>query len=138
MKTKNLFTLFLVVLLSVGMLSFLVPQDQKKGGPWDVPAKYKAMKNPYASQADLLPVGKMLWAKHCKSCHGNTGLGDGPKAASLKVFPGNFKDAAFQAESDGVIYYQAIIGRDEMPNFEGKIPEEEDRWALVNFIRTLK
>jgi mono/diheme cytochrome c family protein len=138
MKTKNFFTLLSIVLLSVGMLSFLVPQDQKKGGPWEIPPKYKNMKNPVASNADLLPVGKMLWAKHCKSCHGNLGLGDGPKAASLKTFPGNFKNPAFQAESDGVIYYQAIIGRDEMPNFEGKIPEEEDRWALVNFIRTLK
>lgn len=134
----NFFKLFSVLLLGVAMLSFFVPQDQKKGGPWDIPAKYKAMKNPVAGKADLLPVGKALWAKHCKSCHGNTGLGDGPKAASLKTFPGNFKDATFQAQSDGVIYYQAIIGRDEMPNFEGKIPEDEDRWALVNFIRTLK
>lgn len=96
------------------------------------------MKNPHAGKADLVPVGKMLWAKHCKSCHGNMGLGDGPKAASLKTHPGNFKDAAFQAQSDGVIYYQSFVGRDEMPNFEKKILEAEDRWAIVNFIRTMK
>jgi len=36
-----------------------------------------------------------------------------------------------------VIYYQSFVGRDEMPNFEKKITEEEDRWAIVNFIRTM-
>lgn len=138
MRGKNVLVVLALVVFGVAAMSFVTSQDQKKGAPWNVPAEYKSMKNPHAGKADLVPVGKMLWAKHCKSCHGNMGLGDGPKAASMKTFPGNFKDAAFQAQSDGVIYYQSIIGRDEMPNFEKKIPEAEDRWALVNFIRTLK
>jgi mono/diheme cytochrome c family protein len=139
MKMKRNFVMLLVMAIAgMATMSFVVSQDQKKGGPWNVPAEYKSKKNPNSGQADLLPVGKMLWAKHCKSCHGNMGLGDGPKAASLKTNPGNFKDAAFQAQSDGVIYYQSFVGRDEMPNFEKKIPEDEDRWALVNFIRTMK
>ena len=49
-----------------------------------------------------------------------------------------FNDPALQAQSDGVLYFQTIVGRDEMPNFEKKIPEEEDRWALINFIRAQK
>ena len=138
MKTKSLLLVLAMVLLGSTVMSFVVAQDQKKGAAWTVPAEFKTKKNPHAGKADLAPVGKMLWAKHCKSCHGNVGLGDGPKAASLKTFPGNFKDAAFQAQSDGVIYYQSIVGRDEMPNFEKKILEEEDRWALVNHIRTMK
>lgn len=138
MKKKNLWVLLVLVFVGMAAMSFVVEQDQKKGAAWNVPNEYKTKKNPHAGKADLAPVGKMLWAKHCKSCHGNMGLGDGPKAASLETFPGNFKTAAFQAQSDGVIYYQSIIGRDEMPNFEKKIPEEEDRWALVNYIRTMK
>ncbi len=138
MKTKSLLLVFALILLGSTISSTVVAQDQKKGAAWTVPGDFKTKKNPHAGKADLAPVGKMLWAKHCKSCHGNLGLGDGPKAASLKTFPGNFKDAAFQAQSDGTIYYQSIVGRDEMPNFEKKILEEEDRWALVNHIRTLK
>lgn len=138
MKGKNLWVLVALVFFGAAAMSFMVTQDQKKGAPWNIPAEYKSMKNPHAGKADLVPVGKMLWAKHCKSCHGNMGLGDGPKAASLKTHPGNFKDAAFQAQSDGVIYYQSFVGRDEMPNFEKKILEAEDRWAIVNFIRTMK
>ncbi len=138
MKKKNLWVVLVLVFVGMAAMSFVVEQDQKKGAPWNVPANYKSMKNPHAGKAELATVGKMLWAKHCKSCHGNMGLGDGPKAASMKTFPGNFKDAAFQAQPDGVIYYQSIVGRDEMPNFEKKILEEEDRWALVNHIRTMK
>ena len=138
MKMRN-FVLVLATLFIGGILmSFVTSQDQKKGAPWVIPAEYKSKKNPHKGDASLEKLGKAAWAKHCRSCHGNLGLGDGPKAASLKTFPGNFKDAKFQALSDGEIYYQSFVGRDEMPNFEKKIIDEEERWAVVNLIRTMK
>ena len=109
--------------------------QQAKAKPWPVPDKDKAMKS--ATKADVA-TGKELWAKHCKSCHGSKGLGDGPKAASLKTFPGDFSSAAFQASTDGEIFFRTDKGRDEMPAYEKKIAEAGDRWALVAFIRTLK
>jgi mono/diheme cytochrome c family protein len=33
--------------------------------------------------------GRTLFAQHCVSCHGASGLGDGPAAAALKVPPGD-------------------------------------------------
>ena len=140
MKKGNFrFLTYPLAILFTGLLlvAFAAPQDKKFGGPWEIPANYKAMKNPNAGDADLVKVGKMLYTKHCKSCHGNV-AGDGPKAASMKVAIRSFADAEFQKQSDGVIYYQSFIGRDEMPNFEKKIIEEEDRWAIVNYLRTLK
>ena len=44
---------------------------------------------------------------------------------------------AVQAQTDGELYYKAIIGKDEMPNFEKKIRGEEDRWMLINYLRSL-
>jgi len=112
---------------------------QKKAAPWDVPAKDKAIKNPVKfSDASTNTVGKEMWAKHCKSCHGSKGLGDGPKASGLKTFPGDFSGKDFQALSDGEILYKTDKGRDEMPGYEKKIPDMQDRWALVNFMRTFK
>ncbi len=35
--------------------------------------------------------GKAVYARHCQNCHGPTGRGDGPVAASLKVPPANFQ-----------------------------------------------
>jgi mono/diheme cytochrome c family protein len=121
----------------VALFAFMPPQ-QKQGEPWKITAKYKNMENPYAKDKSLVSVGKSIYAKHCKSCHGKTGLGDGSKAATLKTYPGDFSSEEFQAQSDGVLYYKSFIGRDEMPNYEKKIQDDEDRWAVINYIRTLK
>ena len=141
MMKKNLRSLLWsvsVVFVLIALFAFVAPQDQKASAAWVIPAKYKTMKNAVKSDAASVNVGKMLYTKHCKSCHGSMGLGDGPKASGMKTKIGSFKDAKFQAQTDGDIYYQAIIGRDEMPAFDKKILDEEDRWAVVNFIRTLK
>ncbi len=138
---KNLIGLFWStggILCLIALFAFVAPQDQKAGAAWEIPAKYKAMKNPANGDVTSVNIGKMLYAKHCKSCHGGLGLGDGPKASGMKTKIGSFKNAKFQAQSDGVIYYQTIVGRDEMIAFDKKITDEEDRWAVVSFVRTLK
>lgn len=103
--------------------------------PWEVPAKYEKMINPIADDAGSLKIGKKLYNKHCKSCHGKEGLGDGSKAAQLDTSCGDFSSEEFKAQSDGAIFYKSLIGRDEMPNYEKKIPDEEDMWAIVNYIK---
>lgn len=136
MKTKffSLATIFLGVIL---LMSF-TPQDQKKGAAWDIPAKYLKMKNPTkADDASLQKIGKMMWAKHCKSCHGSEGKGDGPKSKQLKTAIEDFSSKTFKANSDGELYYKSFVGRDEMPNFEKKITTEEDRWAIINYMKGL-
>jgi len=134
MKNKT-FIILTVALGALVMLSFTL--DGFQGKPWTIPAKYKAMKNPKPGDKASITLGKTLWAKHCKSCHGSKGLGDGPKAASLKSDVGNFSTKEFQALKDGELYYMSFVGRDEMPNFEKKIVEEDERWAIINFMRTM-
>lgn len=136
MKAKKLSVL---IVLTVALGSFLlvsfVPQD-KAAKPWDVPAKYLEMTNPQTTDdADMIKVGKMLYSKHCKSCHGSKGLGDGPKAKQLDTPAGNFSSEAFHIQSDGEMYYKSFVGRDEMPNFEKKITDEEDSWAIITYMR---
>jgi mono/diheme cytochrome c family protein len=106
--------------------------------PWNIPANYKKMKNPVKSDANSIKVGKMLWDKHCKSCHGAAGKGDGVKAKTLKTNPGDFTTTVVQSQLDGELYYESFVGRDEMTNFEKKIPAESDRWHIINFIRSMK
>jgi mono/diheme cytochrome c family protein len=119
--------------------AFTPPQEKKKGGAWEIPQEYIDMENPYKGDASLEKLGKQLYSKHCRACHGNIGEGDGPKARNLEFDLGNFTDAAWQdGITDGELYYMSIIGRDEMPNYEGKIVDEEERWALINYLRTLK
>ena len=134
MKSTATLVIFIAGLMVAGF-TIRMQQTQK---PWPVPEADKAMKNPVASSAESIKAGKELWSMNCKSCHGNKGLGDGSKAAQLKTEPGDFSTPAFQSQTDGEIFYKLSVGRDDMPASKKKIPDNEDRWNLVNFIRTLK
>jgi mono/diheme cytochrome c family protein len=136
MKTSN--RLAAVIFTAIIFIVANVAMAQKAGGPWTIPAKYKTMKSTVkAGDASITTVGKDLYLKNCKSCHGAKGLGDGPKSASLKTIVPSFADAKFKAQAAGDVYYQTLVGRDEMPNFEKKIPDEADRWALIAYIKSL-
>lgn len=125
----------LIGVFSLGLLAF---NSTDQGKDWEIPAKYQKMKNPTdAKNAEGLAIGKELYAKHCKSCHGKAGLGDGPKAAEVKGDLGNFSKKEFQAQTDGVLFYKSYIGRDDMPNFEKKIPDQEEMWFVINYMRTM-
>ncbi|TXG36765.1 c-type cytochrome [Seonamhaeicola maritimus] len=129
---KTIKTLAILGIICFVLYSFTsVVQDE-----WKVPAKYEKMKNPTDPSVDLA-IGKTLYNKHCKSCHGKTGLGDGPKADEVDGDLGDFSTGEFQSQSDGAIFYKSYIGRDDMPNYEKKIPDEEDVWLIVNYVRTM-
>lgn len=126
--------------LTMGMLlvfAFSTVCHAQTSTPWNIPAKFKTMKNPVATNKESISNGKDLYAKHCKSCHGTLGLGDGPKAASLDVTCSDFSSKKFQALSDGEIFFQMTEGKGKMPSFKKLIPEDNDRWGLIHYLRTL-
>lgn len=129
---KLLFTLFSLV-ITISLLSFVAPPVKKA---WEIPAKYKAMQNKKKGDPASISLGKMLYAKNCKSCHG-LGKGDGPKAATLKTKMDDLTTNEFKAIPDGDKYFMVVIGRDEMTSFDKKIVEEDERWAIVNYLNTL-
>ncbi len=133
MKTKAVIVILITGFIATGFTLKL--NDQK---PWPVPDATKNKKNTVAGNAESVAAAKTLWNTHCKSCHDAKGLGDGSKAAQLKTEPGDFSKATTQSQTDGVLFYKLSEGRDDMPNFKKKIPDEDERWSLVNFIRTLK
>jgi len=130
----------------LGMMSFLFVAAlfvsmtftaQEPAEPWEVPAKFKSMENPEATDAESVKVGRMLYNKNCASCHGKTGLGDGSKARGLDTHPGDMSASAYQSQTDGEHFYKSKFGRNEMPKYEGKVADE-DIWHMVNYMRTFK
>jgi mono/diheme cytochrome c family protein len=102
-------------------------------GPWVAPAEAKAMKNPVKGVGNA----KKSVETNCVSCHGASGKGDGPAAAALPPpKPANWTSAAVQKETDGEIFWKMSNGRGAMPPWK-HLPEQE-RWEIVNYIRTLK
>ena len=134
MKSK-MFGVFTLILIFIVAASFTFFQQPK---PWPVPDKYNNMPNPVKADAASVNAGKAIWVKHCQSCHGKSGKGDGTKAAELDTKPGDFTMASVQAETDGAFFYKITEGRKDMPSFKKKIPDEEDIWNVINYIRTFK
>ena len=126
------------ILLILGVFSFafysFTTLSQEK---WVVPSKYVNMENPVDKNTDKA-IGKSLYDKHCKSCHGKEGYGDGPKADEQEGDLGDFSSAEYQAQTDGELFYKTTFGRDDMPNYDKKMPDDEDRWLIVNYMRTMK
>lgn len=133
MKTKlnSILTIAVVAVFTLTLVAFTAPQDD-----WEVPAKYKSMENEFAGE-DEDGIGEDLFKQHCRSCHGKEGFGDGSKSKELDTELRDMTSEDVQGQTDGELYYKAFIGRDEMPNFEKKIRDDEDRWMLINYLRAL-
>lgn len=116
----------------------VVVKPQPEQDTWIVPAKYKNMTSPFAVNKEAFDLGRTVYGTHCKSCHGAKGDGNGPKAAQLDTKMGSFLSADFLAQKPGEVYYKVTIGRKDMPKYEKKIPDDEERWAVVYYIMNLK
>jgi mono/diheme cytochrome c family protein len=124
-------------LLIISSLAF-TPTSFNQTKPWPVPDAQKNKVNPLKGNAASVAEGKTLFNQHCKSCHGVKGKGDGTKAAQLDTECGDFTTAAFQSQTDGTLFFKTSEGRKDMPSFKKKIPEADEIWAIVNYMRTLK
>lgn len=130
---KTIKILLPLAFLALVLYAFNTPvQDE-----WVVPEKYVNMKNPTDPTVDL-NIGKALYGKHCQSCHGKEGYGDGKKAAGLKGDLGDFSSEEYHSQTDGELFYKTSFGRGDMPEYTKKMPDDEDRWLIVNYMRTLK
>ena len=85
-------------------------------------------------------TGKVVYDTHCASCHGPTGLGDGPMANAVTNKPTNLAkklDSLFS--SDRILIEKVVMpGRMNlgMPAFEGIISAEEakDSFAYLRSV----
>ncbi len=104
---------------------------------WNLPSNAAQTKNPVEATSESIAQGKRLYSANCAMCHGQTGKGDGPVAASLKPKPMDLTDKKFMAQhTDGEFYWMITKGKAPMPGY-GKTLSEKDRWHIVNYIRTL-
>ena len=130
MKQLKLLPLFGILVFALYSFTTFVQEE------WKVPEKYVNMENPTDPSQDI-EIGQSLYNKHCKSCHGKEGYGDGPKADDMDGDLGDFSSEEFQAQTDGALFYKTSFGRNDMPEYTKKIPDDEDRWLIVNYMRTL-
>jgi cytochrome c len=127
----------IMIFIAIPLLLSMKSKQTIHQEPWIVPDEYKNMINPVAANDSSLKAGKLLYDKHCTSCHGKTGLGDGILAGNLETFAGDFSGESYQSQTDGEHFYKTKYGRGDMPKYENKIPDV-DIWHMVNYMRTFK
>lgn len=80
--------------------------------------------------------GHDLYKKHCLSCHGDKGLGDGPEASKQDHPPANLQKLAREVEN--FKFFMSISQWDgEMPGWKDPF-NESDREDLVSYIKTFR
>ncbi len=141
LKLTSITGLFFVLLLvaSRGLAGGAMPSRGAVQGDkeWKLPPDAKKMKNPIASNAASIAKGKMVYEKNCLVCHGASGTGDGVLGAKLKPKPADLTNKKEMSEySDGEIFSMVSMGKLPMPAFE-KTVTKDDRWNVVNYVRTL-
>jgi mono/diheme cytochrome c family protein len=137
---KTTFNLFLAIVIGGSILmSFSlnlgdrINPDQDR---WLAPASAKNVKNPFSGKSSI-SKGKSIYKTRCTVCHGEKGKGDGPAGKALKPPAADHSSALVQNQTDGELFWKISEGRGPMVGWK-LILSEEDRWHVVNYLRTLK
>ena len=96
------------------------------------------LKNPFPADAASIEEGRKLYQRHCASCHGAAGKGDGSMALAGGT-PANLVDETWDhGSSDGEVF---VVIRDgtssDMEPYKDRLSDKQ-MWQLVLFIRSLR
>ena len=102
------------------------------------PVSVERQTNPFVPTDKSIAAGRVAYESVCSSCHGDSGIGDGPSAGSLCPPPANppvhiplhTQGELFQIIRDGVI-------GTAMDALSGELIDDE-LWHLINYVRTVE
>jgi len=118
------------------------PQQDFSKNTWELPENAAETKNPVAVTPESIAKGKELYMDrmkgNCIYCHGETGAGNEANLAKLRRKPADLSNKErMTAMTDGELFWKISKGiTGIMPAGEKRMSEEE-RWHVVNYIRTL-
>ena len=113
-------------------LTFFASAQEK----WKAPEEAASLSSPFDSSVQTVEKGSKLYQSLCVACHGTSGHGDGVAAAGLNPKPANFYSEDFRKQPEGAVYWKLSKGRGVMAGYESMLTEE-DRWALVAYLKSL-
>ena len=108
--------------------------------PADKLAEARALTDPLSPSAEREAKGKALYegTATCMTCHGQSGGGDGPLAASLNPSPRNFHHHGFwRHRTEGELFWVIKYGipGTAMIGFAGQLTDEEI-WTIIQYERS--
>lgn len=95
------------------------------------------LKNPIPADVTSIEEGRKLYQRHCASCHGPTGKGDGSMALAGGT-PANLTDETWDhGSSDGEVFVVIREGTSsDMEPYKDRLTDKQI-WQVVNYIRSL-
>lgn len=101
---------------------------------WDAVAYAYTLSAP----AETVAVGQARFQENCASCHGETGLGDGPEAVNFSGGIASFSNQLLMSELSKVDLYEGMAHPDlaDIPDVTSNLSESE-RWAITDYLRNL-
>ena len=104
--------------------------------PWQAPDEVRQLQNPLSETAEVINKGQKVFQSLCASCHGDKGTGNPVMLKTLNPPPADLTSTAVQQQTDGEIFWKITEGRGVMASYKNML-SEEDRWAVVKYIRQL-
>jgi mono/diheme cytochrome c family protein len=103
-------------------------------------AAAKNLKNPYAGQMspEILSRGRVKFETYCAVCHGYEAKGDGPVSVKMALKPPPLVSDKITKLVDGGIFHIITDGQGVMSSYAYQLVDENDRWAIVNYVRSLQ
>lgn len=98
----------------------------------------KGLKNPLQETKEWLAKGTHKYQIYCAICHGQDGRGDGTIVEKMLVKPPSLLSDKIRGWTDGQIFHLATKGRGLMGGYESQMPDPDDRWAIVLYVRHLQ
>ena len=117
------------------------PEEDFSKATWKLPPDADKTRNPIEATPESVAAGKELYfarAGNCVFCHGETGSGNEENLPKLKRKPADISDKTRMSTlTDGEIFWKMTLGIPGiMPGREKQLTEEQ-RWHVVNYVRTL-
>jgi mono/diheme cytochrome c family protein len=96
------------------------------------------LSNPYTyDDTVIMTDGKLLYDTFCQTCHGVSGLGDGPVSLRGYPPPPSLRGGRALQMKDGRLFHIMTYGQGNMPSYSAQI-SREDRWKIVLHLRSLQ
>ena len=106
--------------------------------PVQGPGSGEALQAFWVSMPPAIARGKKVYHTYCATCHGASGMGDGPAGKALKPPPRNLVEGKWKQGGTSIALYKTLargVQGTAMVSFS-YLPKE-DRWALVHYIRSI-
>ena len=126
------------------------PQQDFSKNTWELPADADKTPNPIPASAESIAKGKELYMDrtkgNCVFCHGDTGSGNEANMPRLRRKPADLTNKErMAAMTDGELFWKISkgitgimpAGEKHMTPAGEKGMTEEERWHVVNYIKTL-